>query len=72
MRVMMVTGVRNEGQPGALERQRGESGAGLTLSPSQPCQTGRQLTDTGLYLLGLKDFKHITTENIWLTLPVLF
>jgi hypothetical protein len=32
MRVMMVTGVRNEGQPGTLERQRGEAGAGVTGS----------------------------------------
>lgn len=30
MRVMMVTGVRIEGQSGALERQRGEAGAGVT------------------------------------------
>ena len=30
MHVMKVTGVRNEGQPGALERQRGGAGAGVT------------------------------------------
>jgi hypothetical protein len=30
MRVIMVTGVRNEGQPGALECQRGRAGAGMT------------------------------------------
>ena len=30
MHIMMVTGVRNEGQPGALERQRGGVEAGVT------------------------------------------
>lgn len=30
MYVMMVTGVRNAGQPGALERQGGRVGAGVT------------------------------------------
>lgn len=31
MRVMMVTGVCNDGQPGALEWQRGGAGAGVTV-----------------------------------------
>jgi hypothetical protein len=30
MRVTMVTGVRNDEQPGTLERQRGGTGAGVT------------------------------------------
>jgi hypothetical protein len=30
MRVMLVTGVHNDGQPGALESQRGGAGAGMT------------------------------------------
>lgn len=33
MHVMMGTGVRNDGQSGALERQRGGAGAGVTLCP---------------------------------------
>ena len=31
MRIMMGTGVRNDWPPGALERQKGEAGAGVTV-----------------------------------------
>ena len=30
--VMMVAGVRNAGQPGALKRQDGRAGAGVTVT----------------------------------------
>ena len=49
MRVMMVTGVRNDGQHGALRRKKGGAGAGVRLLKAQQNITnGKVLRDVFL------------------------